>query len=303
MNFIAIDFETATADRDSPCEIGLTFVEDNQIVETKSWLIKPIYSEFDYFNILIHGIQPSDVADKPEFNELWSELKPLVENQFLIAHNAGFDFSVLRKTLQAYQLPFPTLNYSCSYIFSKKVWHGLPAYDLKTLCKINSIDLKHHRAGADSKATAELSLKAFEIAGVVSIDDFPDKLKTTIGHLYNGGYLPSETKRTSKPRDLTKIVSDPAKHNPDCIFFGRTVVFTGVLSSMVRSEAQQVVADIGGIISNNVNKETDFLIVGQQDYRLVGDDGMSSKQEKAIKLIEKGSTLEILSEEDFLRNL
>ena len=44
-------------------------------------------------------------------------------------------------------------------------------------------------------------------------------------------------------------------------------------------------------------------IVGQQDYRVVGDDGMSSKQEKAIKLIEKGSTLEILSEDDFLKNL
>jgi DNA polymerase-3 subunit epsilon len=39
MDFITIDFETATADRDSPCEIGLTFVKDRQIIETKSWLI------------------------------------------------------------------------------------------------------------------------------------------------------------------------------------------------------------------------------------------------------------------------
>jgi len=45
------------------------------------------------------------------------------------------------------------------------------------------------------------------------------------------------------------------------------------------------------------------LIVGQQDYRVVGDDGMSSKQEKAVKLIEKGATLEVISENDFLRNL
>jgi DNA polymerase-3 subunit epsilon len=42
-----------------------------------------------------------------------------------------------------------------------------------------------------------------------------------------------------------------------------------------------------------VTKNTDFLVVGQQDYRVVGDDGMSSKQEKAIRLIEKGSDLEI----------
>ena len=303
MNFITLDFETATAQRDSPCEIGLTFVQSGRIVETKSWLIKPMYDEFDYFNILIHGIKPEDVADKPEFNELWKEIKPLVENQFLIAHNAGFDISVLRRTLEAYQLPFPTLNYSCSYIFSKKVWLGLPAYDLKTLCKINGIDLKHHRAGADSKATAELALKAFEITGVSSLSDFSEKFKITIGQLYDGGYKPSETKRIYKAKDLTKIIGDPTKHNPNSIFYGRTVAFTGSLSSMVRAKAQQAIADIGGIIGNSVTKDTDFLVVGQQDYRIVGDDEMSSKQEKAFKLIENGSTLEILSEDDFLKKL
>jgi DNA polymerase-3 subunit epsilon len=303
MEFITIDFETATAQRDSPCEIGLTFVKDGQITDTKSWLIKPMYGEFDYFNTLIHGITPEHVANEPEFKEIWTEIKPLVEKKFLIAHNAGFDMSVLRKTLEAYQLPYPTLDYSCSYIFSKKVWQGLPAYDLKTLCKVNNIELKHHRAAADSKATAELALKAFEIAGVSSIEDFPVKLRTIVGRIYEGGYTPSETKQIRNASDLAKIVGDPAKHNPDSIFYGSTVVFTGTLSSMVRAEAQQTIANVGGINASTVTKDTDFLIVGQQDYRVVGDDGMSSKQEKAIKLIEKGSTLEILSEEDFLKNL
>ena len=42
MDFITIDFETATTDRDSPCEIGLTFVEKNEIKDVESWLIKPL---------------------------------------------------------------------------------------------------------------------------------------------------------------------------------------------------------------------------------------------------------------------
>ncbi|HNX43333.1 MAG TPA: exonuclease domain-containing protein [Bacteroidales bacterium] len=303
MDFITLDFETATSQRHSPCEIGLTFIKNSQIVETKTWLIKPINNEYDGFNIFIHGITPKDTADKPEFNIIWTELRPLIENQFLIAHNAGFDISVLRRTLELYKLPFPSLHYCCSYIFSKKVWEGLPAYDLKTLCRVNDIPLVHHRAGADSRATAELALKAFEIAGVISLDDFPEKLKTTIGQLYHGGYSPSETKRINKAKDLSKIVGDPAKHNAGSIFYGRTVVFTGTLSSMIRTEAQQIIADIGGINGNSVTKDTDFLVVGQQDYRVVGEDGMSNKQEKAVKLIEKGSTLEIISEDDFLKNL
>lgn len=303
MDFVTIDFETASADRNSPCEIGLTFVKNRQIVETKSWLIKPQNNRFDYFNILIHGIRPEDVADKPEFPELWNEILPLIENQFLIAHNASFDMSVLRRTLETYHIPFPSLNYSCSYIFSKKVWQGLPGYDLKTLCRINNINLNHHRAGADSRATAELTLKAFDVAEVLSVDDFPEKLKTTIGQLYIGGYRPSESKKIYKPKDVSKIIGDPSKHNPNSIFYGRNVAFTGALSSMVRSEAQQLIADIGGIITNSVTKETDYLIVGHQEYRVVGEDGMSSKQEKAVKLIAKGAELEILSENDFLRNI
>ncbi|AWV97134.1 3'-5' exonuclease [Arcticibacterium luteifluviistationis] len=204
MDFITIDFETATAQRDSPCEIGLTFVENFKIVGSKSWLIKPKYEEFNYFNIAIHGIRPTDVANKPEFNELWSEIKPLIENKFLIAHNAAFDFSVLRRTLEAYNLPFPELEYSCSYIFSKKVWEGLPAYDLKTLCNHNKISFNHHRAEADSRATAELSIQAFRKNGVHSKNDFPEKLRTNIGKLYDGGYKPSVTKKAYRSKALAK---------------------------------------------------------------------------------------------------
>ena len=201
MNFITIDFETATTDRDSPCEIGLTFVEDWKIMGTKSWLIKPTYYPyFDYFNIAIHGIKPADVANAPEFDVIWQEVRPLIEHNFLIAHNAGFDFSVLRRTLDTYNLAYPTLDYSCSCIFSKRVWEGLPAYDLKTLCHLNQIALNHHRAAADSLATAELVIKALQTAGVNSMEEFPEKLRTVVGKLYPGGYKPSKTKRLYKPK-------------------------------------------------------------------------------------------------------
>ncbi len=303
MNFITIDFETATAQRNTPCEIGLTFVENFKIIKSKSWLIKPIDNRFDDFNIQIHGITPDDVMDKPGFDEVWKEVQPLIENQFLIAHNAGYDFSVLRKTLETYNLQFPNLNYSCSYIFSKKIWKDLPSYDLKTLCNYNDIKFKHHRAESDSYATAQLVIKAFKKAGIETKEDLSEKLNVNIGSLFIDGYKPSTTKRIYNPKKIEKIIGDPNKHNKESIFYGKVVVFTGTLSSMIRSEAQQIIADIGGINAKGITKSTDFLVVGQQDYRVVGETGISSKQAKAIKYIEEGSDMEILSENDFIRNI
>jgi DNA polymerase-3 subunit epsilon len=54
---------------------------------------------------------------------------------------------------------------------------------------------------------------------------------------------------------------------------------------------------------NTGGKTPDFLVVGQQDYRTVGDSGMSSKQRKAVDMVNKGLPIEIISEEDFLKNL
>jgi DNA polymerase-3 subunit epsilon len=306
MNFITIDFETATSARNSACEIGLTFVRDGQVTDTQAWLIKPAsYPHFDAFNTYIHGIRPQDVADQPTFPVVWKEVRPWLENQLVIAHNASFDMSVLRRTLETYDIPFPSFRYACSYLFSKKVWPGMPAYDLKTLCKANDITFKHHRAGSDSRACAELALKALSLTGTRGIDEFSSKLEMTVGLLFQGGYTPcqSQTRRSYPSKAPMQLLGNPARHDAQSLFYGKTVVFTGTLSSLSRSEAQQLIADIGGVNAGSVTKDTDFLVVGQQDYRVVGEDGLSGKQEKAIRMIAKGAALEILSEADFLRNI
>lgn len=303
MNFVTLDFETATSKRDSPCELGITFVENGNIKETKSWLIKPRNNHFDSFNTFIHGISAKDVENEPEFSEIWDEIKNLIEGKMVFAHNAAFDFSVLRNTLESYHIPLPNLEYACSYKIAKKVWPQRPSYDLKSLCRFNQISFTHHRAAEDSMATAHLVLRAFENAGINNIHEIQNKLQLKLGQISDIGYKPCENIRVRTKNPLPQTTSDISKHNFDSIFYDKTVVFTGTLSSMVRSDAQKLIAEIGGKNSNTINMSTDYLIVGQQDFRVVGDDGMSKKQEKAICLIEKGSQIEILSEADFLKNI
>ncbi|WP_205499715.1 3'-5' exonuclease [Rufibacter psychrotolerans] len=201
MDFITLDFETATPERDSPCEIGLTFVQNGQIVGTQAWLIKPkSYPYFNGMNISIHGIKPQDVKNSPSFDQVWQELGPLLQNQLIIAHNASFDMSVLRATLTTYRLPFPELQYACSVQFCKQVWQGLPQYDLKSLCNQHQIKFHHHRAAADSRACAELTLKALAHTNCHTLADLPEKLNINLGRLFAGGYTASSVRKAPKKK-------------------------------------------------------------------------------------------------------
>ncbi|MGL5694720.1 MAG: 3'-5' exonuclease, partial [Peptostreptococcaceae bacterium] len=114
MDFVAIDFETANAQRASACSLGITVVKNNKVVEEKYWLIKPYPFKFDPRNIFIHGIREEDVINEKEFDEIWCEIKPYLENNLVIAHNSSFDFSVLRKTLDLYEIEYPNLDYACT---------------------------------------------------------------------------------------------------------------------------------------------------------------------------------------------
>src|SRR5574340_948101 len=92
--FIAIDFETADYQADSACAVALVRVEGSEIVRRDYHLIRPPRREMVF--TYIHGITWQDVADKPSFGELWPTLEPLLADaDFFVAHNAGFDRSVL----------------------------------------------------------------------------------------------------------------------------------------------------------------------------------------------------------------
>lgn len=70
MNFIAMDFETASAKRYSAVSLGLAVVRDNKLVDEFYTLIKPD-SFFDKRNTRIHGITEADVRNAPIFPEVW----------------------------------------------------------------------------------------------------------------------------------------------------------------------------------------------------------------------------------------
>ena len=71
------------------------------------------------------------------------------------------------------------------------------------------------------------------------------------------------------------------------IFYGKTIVLTGTLSSLKRNEAQKILEDeFGAHCAGSVSAKTDFVIAGIE---------AGSKLDKAQKL-----GIKVLSEEEFL---
>ena len=183
MNWVAIDFETANAKRSSACALGIAIVENGRIIKRASWLIKPRELYFNYYNTYIHGITEKDVKDKPRFNELWGEFRPFLDGKIVIAHNAGFDMSVLRHLLDEYGIPYPEIHYFCTRVLAKKVWPTLNSYRLNMISAHLGISLKHHDAEEDAVACAEISLRCCDEMGVSRLEDLAMKLGITRGHL------------------------------------------------------------------------------------------------------------------------
>lgn len=149
--FTAIDFETAQGFRWSICQIGLVRVVEGTLTESFSLLVQPPGNAYWNSFTAIHGLSPADTAYAPTFDQIWTKLRPFIEGETLIAHNAPFDISCLRQTLDNYALPHPQFATACTYRIYKK---GLAA-----LCSEHEIALNHHDALSDARACAELYLK------------------------------------------------------------------------------------------------------------------------------------------------
>ncbi|MBK6883916.1 MAG: 3'-5' exonuclease [Flavobacteriales bacterium] len=189
MEFLALDFETATPQADSPCELGIAVVRGGVVREVRNWLIKPRqWPYFSPWNVAVHGIRPSDVAEAPRWGGIWDEVATLLDGATVVAHNAAFDMSVLRSTLAAHNIGHPTFQYFCSVSMARKVWPGRASYGLKPMCDMHGIPLKHHRAGNDAEATAELVLRAADQRPSFDITQFLLDAKVNVGAFYPGGH-------------------------------------------------------------------------------------------------------------------
>lgn len=186
MNFIAIDFETANSNRSSICSIGIAVVENGNLISSEHIYVRPIPDYYNSINTSIHGISDRHTRNKPAFHQQWNELKKYFHNQTIIAHNAAFDCSVLRYSLDSSKLAYPDLDYHCTLLLSKATL-PLRAHTLSDVSGHFGIKLNHHHAESDARAAALIALKLIERNKVNSLKELSTGLGFKVGKISGVG--------------------------------------------------------------------------------------------------------------------
>ncbi|MGJ1205936.1 3'-5' exonuclease [Sphingobacterium lactis] len=159
--FTAIDFELATAKYSSVCAVGIVDVVDGEIVKEFYSLVQPPQNKYMWQTSRVHGIKPKHTAAAPTFLELFPTIQPLIQGKHMVAHDELLDRSVLRETMQYYRLSYTELGLAPVWDCTSKIYRslGFERTKLSICCELMGVELNHHDALSDARATAELYLK------------------------------------------------------------------------------------------------------------------------------------------------
>jgi len=182
----AIDFETATGQRSSACAIGIAIPQADGTIMGRSWLIRPPANEYAPFNISIHGITPGDTKDAPSMVEVWSEVAEHIGDRVLVAHNASFDMSVLRRSFEVNRARIPDeYRYLCTYRLAQMVWPNRGSYRLPDI--VGDLGLptdRHHDPAWDAYAAVEIANAMTSTVRVETLGDVAALHGFQVGRVY-----------------------------------------------------------------------------------------------------------------------
>lgn len=176
MDFLAIDFETATAKRDSACSVAVIEVHDGKLGQAHYTLLQPPNNKYDWRNIQVHGIRPQDTANAPSFARLWPQLARMMAGKLVVAHNASFDMGVMRACIQTFRLQPVDFRFCCTVKLARSMWPELPNHKLNTVGDFLGIDFNHHNALDDAKTCAQIPLRAAEKLQIGSFKELEQQL-------------------------------------------------------------------------------------------------------------------------------
>lgn len=297
--FCVIDIETTGLSTvyDEIIEVAAVKYKNRNLVDTFTTLVKPLafdhYKDedgnyLDQFIVELTGITDEMLKDAPYTEGVMRNLKNFIKNDIIIGHNVNFDINFLYDNFEKHLDDSIKNNFVDTMRIARRIYPEMPHHRLSDLAEKFDCDYSGaHRALND----AEITAKCFFCMA--------DDIIRTYGSFEElNAFIKAKSNQYKgiRAKDVESSKSDFDISHP---LYNKVCVFTGTLEKMVRKEAMQIVADLGGINADNVTKKTNYLILGNNDYCTSIKDGKSSKQKKAEKLKLDGQDIEIIPENVF----
>jgi len=155
--YAVLDIETTGGqfNEEGITEIAIYKFDGHQIVDQLISLVNP-EKDIQPFVVKLTGINSAMLRLAPKFYELAKRIIEITEDCVLVAHNASFDYRVLRNEFSrlGYDFQKDTL---CTVELAQKLLPEMPSYSLGKLVRNLGIPLAdRHRAYGDALATLKL---------------------------------------------------------------------------------------------------------------------------------------------------
>ena len=181
--YVVFDLETTgfSPEKNKIIEIGAVKVVEGKITDRFSQFVNPEVP-IPYEIEELTSIRDDMVMDAPKIEEVLPKFMKFCEGAVMVAHNADFDMSFIKKNCEIQGL-------SCEYTvidtvaLARYLLPQLNRFKLDTIAKaLNIVLANHHRAVDDAGCTAEIFVKFIGMLrdrGINNLDEINEKASTS----------------------------------------------------------------------------------------------------------------------------
>lgn len=214
--YAIVDIETTGGkfNEEGITEIAIYKFNGHEIVDQFISLINP-EKKIQPFVVNLTGINSKMLKNAPKFYEVAKRIVEITTDCILVAHNAKFDYRILKTEFSRLGYEFERSNL-CTVELSKMLIPDLPSYSLGKLVRSLGIPVSdRHRASGDALATVKL---------------FQLLLDKDVEKSIVQNYVRKEPKFQMEPKLLDIIASLPSitgvyyihKSNGDIVYIGKS---------------------------------------------------------------------------------
>ncbi|WP_370214335.1 exonuclease domain-containing protein [Mesoflavibacter profundi] len=155
--YTIVDIETTGGkyNEEGITEIAIYKFDGHKVVDQFISLVNP-EREIQAFVVNLTGINSNMLKNAPKFYEVAKRIVEITENTILVAHNAKFDYRILRTEFKRLGFDYERETL-CTVELSKDLIPDQKSYSLGKLVRALGIPVSdRHRAAGDAKATVKL---------------------------------------------------------------------------------------------------------------------------------------------------